>query len=83
MTPGPQGADDETCRGNAHVAEPNATAESGDQETRRGDVVVPDADPGSVASFITNLAENEDHNYDDFLSECTPGAHYEMTVEGI
>ena len=54
----------------AQVADPQATAQSGDPEARRGDALVPDVDPGSVASVVTELAENDEENYEAFLSEC-------------
>ena len=53
-------AHDEKRHGNAHVAEPKATAQSGDHQTRLRDVLVPDADPGNVASLSPDSAENED-----------------------
>ena len=62
---------------------PQATAQSGDQQRRRGDDSVPDADPVSVVSFITDLAESEDNNYNAMLSGCTPRAQRDMTVEQI
>ena len=64
-TAGPQGADDETCRGYAHVAEPKATAQSGELQTICGDGLVPDSEQGGAAKFITDLAENEDNNYNE------------------
>ena len=82
-TAGLQGAEDETCRGNAHVVEPKATAQSGDLQTICGDALLSDAEPGSVASFITDLVENEAKNYNQLLSECTPSTHHRMTVEEI
>ena len=83
MTARPRGAVDETCRVDAHVAEPEATAQSGDQQARRADAVVPEVDLGSVASLIADLAENEDNNYTELLSACTPSTHKDMTVEDI
>ena len=44
---------------------------------------MPDVDPSSVASVVTQLAENDEENYDALLSECTPALHLGMTVAEI